>query len=90
MENKYICPRCGKQMKLNNNTNVLSCKGIFCGQEISLAEYLLSPDINMILGMTKRIGDVLFLINSKDKNLQLKLIELTTLIVNLVILVLLI
>ena len=43
MENKYICPRCGKQMKLNNDSNILSCKGFFCGQEISLAEYLLSP-----------------------------------------------
>lgn len=72
MENKYICPRCGKQMKLNNDTNVLSCKGIFCDQEMSLSEYLLSPDINILLGRTKTNGDVLFLINSKDKKFAIE------------------
>ena len=72
MENKYICPRCGKQMKLNNDSNILSCKGFFCGQEISLAKYLLSPDINMLLGKTKTNGDILFLINSKDKKFAIE------------------
>ncbi|HBP43085.1 MAG TPA: hypothetical protein DD621_00110 [Clostridiales bacterium] len=72
MGNKYICARCGRQMKLDNETNTLTCKGIFCRHEISLAEYLLSPDINILLGKTKTNGEVLFLINSKDKKFAIE------------------
>ncbi|MBO5229474.1 MAG: hypothetical protein J6B20_01605 [Clostridia bacterium] len=72
MESKYICPKCGKQMLLNTQDNILLCKSIFCGKEMSVAEYNLCPDISMLLGETKTNGDVLFLINSKDKKFAIE------------------
>ncbi len=72
MENKYTCPKCGKQMLLNTRYNILLCKSFFCGKEISLAEYDLYPDISMLLGKTKTNGEILFLINSEDKKFAIE------------------
>lgn len=72
MENKYLCPICGKQMNLNDERNILVCKKFFCGHQEPLASYLLTPDINMLLGRTKTNGDIYFLINSKDKKFAIE------------------
>lgn len=72
MENKYICPICKRQMKLNNENNILSGNFFSCGHSISLAKYLLTPDINMLLGKTKTNGDILFLINSQNKKFAIE------------------
>lgn len=74
MQKTYICPRCGKQMNLNTNSNVLRCKRFWlCSKEISLAQYLLSPDINICLGTTKTNGNIFFLINTQTKQFAIEL-----------------
>lgn len=72
MENEYPCPECGKCMKLDSYKNILSCKNVFCEHQMPLAEYLLSPDIRILLGKTKINGKVIFLTNSKNKKFAIE------------------
>lgn len=72
MDNDYTCPRCGRKMKFNARNNTLACRFVFCGIHRPLAVYLLSPDVEITLGMTKTNGLVNFFINSQTKKFAIE------------------
>ena len=76
----YKCPKCGGYMDFDSDSNYLCCNGFFCGNQIPMAEYLLSPDISMSLGKTKTNGNIIFYINSKTKKFAVEVDKVDNLI----------